>query len=240
MERHTLKKFFEERLQSREVNLERLAQKTGVAERHIGAILNGDLEKLPAAPYIRGYLMKIAQALDLDANEVMLMYRQETSLRTSGAKDLLPSNRFRLTSSANPRFVLFSAGGLLALVIFGFFLFRILNRPELRLINPSLPVMTVSEREIVIEGSIEPGDKIIIGGDEVPTDSRGEFSYPYTLEPGLNTIEFVVTKILGRETRLTRQVVYQPTEAQNPKDQTGARKPNIGASTTSPLPVPAE
>ncbi len=235
MEHHSLKKFFEERLQSREINLERLAQKTGVAERHIEAILSGDLEKLPAAPYIRGYLMKIAQALDLDVNEVMLTYRQETSLRTSGAKDVLPSNRFRLTSSTNPRLILFSAGGALALLVFGFFLFRVLNRPTLRITVPVLPVTTVTERELVIQGSINAGDKIIIGGDEVPTNARGEFSYPYTLEPGLNTIEFVATKILGRETRMTRQVVYQPADNLEPKDQSGSRRPNTRASTTLPL-----
>ncbi len=228
MTKQYLKDFFEEKLSDRDISVERLAQKTGVAERHIEAILSGDFKKLPAAPYVRGYLIKLARALDLDENEILLMYRQETTLRTSGAKDLLPSNRYKI-SSRNPRWIMGGVLGALILMLIIFGITRLLSHAALLITNPILETSTVSINIINLTGRVNPGDKLLIDGEETTIDVNGNFASNYTLEPGLNRIEFVARRLLGKGVTVVRQVVYEATTT----PQSGGSKKEERLSTTT-------
>ncbi len=61
------------------ISLKKLAEKTGVTEKIIIAIEQGDFSNLPAEVFIRGYLKKISRVLKLDEEEIWQEFKKETA-----------------------------------------------------------------------------------------------------------------------------------------------------------------
>ncbi len=210
MEPKLLKDILREEMQAKGFTPLRIRRETGIAERYITAFLEGDPKKLPAAPYARGYLMTIGRLLQVDGNELWDLYEKETEhIKRSGPADLLPGNRFAM-KKINKGWIV---GGivLVLVIIYSIANFnRFLGVPTIRIDYPTEETTVTTKSPMVITGQIDPRDAFSIGGEEISVDHDGRFTKSYPLEPGLNTIEFSVRKLLGRETKVTRQVIYQP------------------------------
>ncbi|MDD5547813.1 MAG: helix-turn-helix transcriptional regulator [Candidatus Pacebacteria bacterium] len=206
----SLKTIFDEALEKNEVDIEELAQLTGVSSHYINALKNLETDKLPAAPYIRGYIKKISKALRLDPNEIWHLYKNELDHKTSGGFDKLPANRFAI-KHINKKTIVWAILGVLAAIYIVLNYNNLFGQLTLKITNPpSDSTITVNDPVFDLAGSINPKDKLTINGVEVLTDSySGKFLYPYNLQPTLNVIEFKVKKILGQEKIETRQIYYQ-------------------------------
>jgi cytoskeletal protein RodZ len=214
MEPHKdLKTLLNEALELKNVNHEKLAQITGIPERYIWAIQNIDTEKLPAAPYVRGYIKKISEILHLNHDELWEMYKRELTHKQSGAHDKLPENRFAIQHLSKSTVALIAAGILLAMYLF-INMDRLIGAPELFITNPADLIAATTESTIQLAGVAEQRDKLTINGEEIFINPDGTFSKNYYLQPGLNTIEFKAKRLLGKETTEIRKVLYQPTVEQ--------------------------
>ncbi|MBU6142197.1 helix-turn-helix domain-containing protein [Patescibacteria group bacterium] len=212
---HDLKTLLAEALELRNVDHEKLAQLTGISERYIWAIQNVELEKLPPAPYVRGYLKKIAEVLHLDHDEIWDLYRKELAHKTSGRYDTLPENRFAIRRISRTQIFWGVTGVLLAaylLVNVG----NLLGTPNLRITNPAQVITTTSDSHIVVSGTLDRQDKLTINGTEVFIDTNGVFSKDLPLQPGLNDITFAAQRFLGRQISVTRQVISTATGTTTP------------------------
>ncbi|MEK7612026.1 MAG: helix-turn-helix domain-containing protein [Patescibacteria group bacterium] len=201
-----------EHIDAKNISHEKLAELSGVSLRHIEAILIGESRKLPPAPYIRGYLLKMANVLNANGDELWSIYEREMKeslIQTSGAADRLPHNRFalkRLNSSV-------IIGTLIAIVVLAYGaanVDRFLGKPSLVIQNPGSETLVTTANVILITGSIDPKDALVIDGEPQTTDTKGNFSKSYNLDEGLNRITFTARRLLGRETTITRQIIYQP------------------------------
>ena len=204
----TLENILREQLQLKGISIQKLRQHTGIADRYLHALLEGKHEKLPPAPYTRGYLMKIATALDLNGEELWNLYKNGSGVKSSGPLDRLPGNRFAL-KKINKGWMI---GGIVGIVIIFYVIVnagRFVGTPSLTITNPKEATTIVNEDTILLTGTINPNDKLIIGGEEVTPNTEGSFEYPYKLEVGLNQIEFSVKKFLGKERKEIKQVVYE-------------------------------
>lgn len=204
-----LKDILKEQMQMKGLSLDRLTSQTGIAERHIVALLDNNGDKLPAAPYARGYLMKIASVLDLDGPELWRLYKNEITIKQSGPTDKMPENRYAL-KTINKKWVI--AGVIIALFLIYAIsnINRFIGKPAIEITNPSSETTITPLNTILLSGRINPKDKLLIDGVEATPEADGSFSKEYSLEPGLNRIEFSVTRLLGGETAVTRQIIYQP------------------------------
>ncbi len=210
-----LHEIIKDQLQAKAITPEKLRQQTGVADRYLAAIVNGEFEKLPAAPYVRGYLMRIAAVLELDGNDLWERFRREGKLKSSGPEDRMPENRFALRR-VNKKFVAFAVFAVLlgSYLVFG--VNRFLGRPALTVTAPEPETIVSSASVITIAGEIDPGDILKIDGEEVTADREGRFTKEYFLEPGLNSITISAENPFGgRRTETIRQVIYEP-EGKNP------------------------
>src|SRR3989344_1531730 len=93
-----LKDILQEYLELKGYSLPRLQQATGIPERYLEAMIKGEFHKMPAAPYFRGYLLKIAEVLNMDGQELWRQYQKEMEIKSSGPSDRLPENRFAIKS----------------------------------------------------------------------------------------------------------------------------------------------
>lgn len=213
VEKH-LQEIFEEVMEQKNISYERLAVSTNIPERYIVSIQNLDLKHLPAAPYVRGYLQKICETLGLNFEEIWKQYEKELSHKTSGAFDKLPINRFAI-HKINRKNIAFGVAAVIILIFLALNFNNFFGKPLLKITNPSEALTTISETPINLAGMINSSDKLTINGKEIIADGNGKFETAYELQPGLNTIEFKVKKIMGGENSEIRQVMFEAT-ATNP------------------------
>ncbi len=198
----------------RGLDLKKLSESTDIPIHYLAALSNGDFEKLPAAPYIRGYLVKIAETLRIDTDLLLKTYKQEISLRslrTSGPEDKLPVNRFTFKTSHRKKSLL--AIGLVAILIIAFLIWRaddFLGTPRIEIINPAADNLVVNTPSVKLLGKVNPNDKLTIYGEEISVGKDSRFEKEFSLQPGLNRIEFKAKRFLGGEVTVVRQVIYQP------------------------------
>lgn len=209
----TLGELIVEALKLRNLNTGKLSELTDISVNYLIALSNDDLTRLPSAPYVRGYLVKIADVLKIDANALLRAYKQEISLqslKTSGSSDKLPSNRYALNLLIKKTVIV--SGIVFVLIIFyliwqvsGFF-----GVSKIEITNPSVDGAIINNPTIRLSGEIRAGDKLIINDEEVLPEKNGRFEKDFSLQPGINTFEFKAKRFLGKETRIIRQVIYQP------------------------------
>ena len=207
----TVSELLRERVEVKGLTVTRLKQQTGIAERYLQALLEGNSDRLPASPYVRGYLFRLASILDLDGSALWELYRSETGARSSGPADRLPANRFALRPISRAALI----AGVLAVVLLGYFALnanRFLGRPDLRVVSPAAETTVTDSHTITLIGTVDPSDTLTIGGEPVSIEPSGRFERPYELQPGLNQIEFLASRLLGGEAKVIRQVIYQPSQ----------------------------
>ncbi len=209
----TLSEVMSETMGLRGFNAESLAEMSDIPVRYINAFLQGDFSKLPATPYIKGYLAKIAEVLNLNQELLLEIYRRENStqiMKSSGAHDRLPFNRFAAKSINKT----LATAIIIAIVLAGFFIFRFndfFGTPGLEITSPSLNNLIIEASSIKLAGRISnPRDKLTINGEEILIGGNGFFEHDFSLQSGVNTVEFKVSRFLGEEFKLTRQIIYQP------------------------------
>lgn len=212
----TLSETLKEILDAKSITLEKLSESTDIPKRYLDALINGDLAKLPPAPYIRGYLVQIAKALRVDNEELWQNYKKEisfkneVSLKTSGQNDKLSANRFALPIRHNKRTILFIIVLIIVIIYLSFQWNNIFGSPKLEIVNPAVAEMTTKESTIKVSGRIDPKDKLIIDNEEVVADPTGWFEKDISLQSGPNNIIFTAKRFLGREVKIIRQINYQP------------------------------
>lgn len=210
MEPHKdLKTLLNDALELKNVNQEKLAELTGISERYLWAIQNLEIDKLPAAPYIRGYLKKISEVLHLSHDELWEVYKKELEQKTSGQYDTLPANRFAIRHLSR-RELFFLGVGILMVIYIALNIPGLIGKPALTITNPTVPNFTIFENSLTLTGYLNQKDKLTINGEEIFVAKTGEFSKEYPLQPGLNKIEFRAKRFLGRETTIIKEIIYQP------------------------------
>ena len=199
------------------ITVEKLAQLSGVSERYIASLVEEKYSELPAAPYVRGYLLKIAALLNLDGENIWQEYlKNHDALRRAGERDHLPPNRFT-TKNLGKKPILV---GFIAIFLVGFFVSRIAafySGPSLTLANLKENIV-VESPQFVIEGKIKLSDQLTLNGEEIYPDEKGNFEKTVELGPGFNTLIFKVKKLLGKEHTIIKQIFYRQ-ETINPTTQ---------------------
>jgi len=206
----TLREVIAEAMGIRGFNAETLAEMSDIPVRYINAFLEEDFSKLPPAPYIRGYLAKLGDVLNLDSEVLLETYKNENAnqaVKSSGAYDKLPSNRF-VAKPANRVVVAIIIIVVLAIfLIFG--LKDFFGTPGVEITSPAVNNFTTDLSSIKLIGKLDNSrDKLTINGEEILIGNDGFFEHEFSLQSGINTIEFNISRFLGKETRVIKQVIY--------------------------------
>lgn len=202
--------FFNQKLKERGVTLKHLSTETGIALKHLENFSHGRFERLPSAPYVRGYFVKLGPILGFDPDEWWGRIKEEDTVTRSGSADRMPGNRF---SRWRGRALVW---GLIALLLIGVYVAArfttIIGEPRLTLAAPAPNTAAVSASTLAFRGTVQNGDTLTLNGADVPLGPDGSFDTEIILRPGSNTIELRAKKVLGREIVLTRQIYYDDSQ----------------------------
>ena len=207
-DKKTFQELFSEAVSLRGLNLERLAEMTGVPKNYLAAFVSGDFKKMPSLPYARGYLMKVSEILGINGDYLWSVYKEEAILNIKKS-DRLPINRF--APKRKNRKLIFIAIILFFVIIYlAFEIDDLLGIPEIKINRPADNGGITNEQSIELNGEISDFfDKLTINGEEIPVEKNGEFKKEYQLQPGVNKIEFKVKRFLGKEIKVEREIIYQ-------------------------------
>lgn len=209
MEQKSLKDIILERVETKSLNLEKIFQNTGIPKHYIETILSGEWHKLPAAPYTKGYFKKLEDALGFETGFLWSIYKNEAEIQSSGAEDKLPENRYAIKNISYkwiwPVLVVVAIG-----IYLGINASHLIGRPILKISNPLQATLVTNLGNFTLEGEADSNDKLFINENEVYIDKSGHFQENYNLQPGLNTFEIIAKRFLGKETRVVKQIIYQP------------------------------
>jgi len=207
----SLSKIILEAMRYYDINLDKLARMSGISERHLEALLEERFKQLPSAPYIHGYLNKIAALLNLNGEDLWRVYLKDNqSLRRSGERDQLPPNRFsyRLWLS---RPIVFVIAGLAIVGLYIFFhVSFFFNKPDLVFEDLDNDSLIVSEEKFIFHGQIEAPASLSINDEEINLNPDGSFEKTVYLNAGVNVFTFKAKKVLGKELNIIKQIFYEP------------------------------
>lgn len=198
--------------ESRGLSFDEISAVTKIHPRFLQALEEGNYQVFTDIVHIKGFLKNYADFLGLDVPQTLAFWRREytDSARPTKVKDVTRPLRV-------PQFVITPGvivAGLTFLLVTAFlaYLFwqyrSIAGPPVLRVTSPMRDLI-VTEPKILIEGATDPLATLEMSGQKINLDEQGHFSMEYILSSGTNTLTFVATNKFGRETRLTRQVVYE-------------------------------
>ncbi len=192
-------------------------RRIGIPVRYLEFLEADDFYKLPSPTYTRGFLERYAQFLQLNPEEIINRWKQESAefleqkiWRKKRVKRLplagLKKNRFLL--SFNIKTVLTTLILLVVFIYLGLGIKRILLPPQIEIFSPSEDLIT-RELSLIIKGRTEVGADVFINQEPVSEISQGYFQENLELLPGLNIIEISAKKKYSRERVIQRRVVVE-------------------------------
>lgn len=209
METASLKELLREHIELKGLTPKKIADMTGIPDRYIEMLLEGDASRLPPSPYVHGYIAKLSGILNFDKDTMWRLYQKESQLTKSGYADRLPNNRFAIRGiNRGWTIALFIVA--LCLVFGGYNIYGIVSSPELVITVPASEGSTVAQETILLQGKTNAAYTVTVNGSEVYVGKDGSFQKEIQLQEGINSVEFIVRKFLGKETHVVRHIVYVP------------------------------
>ncbi len=205
----SLKDILLEAMRYYDFTVEKLSQLTSISEIYIEALIQEKFELLPPAPYVRGYIKKIAQVLNLDGDQLWQDFlKNSKKIKKSGENDKLPPNRFLVKRKS------FSFLILILIIIFVFVFYflangKFFNKLQIDFFNLKENEIVVSDNSFVFQGKINPRNFLTINNQNVIINEDGSFEHKVELKPGLNVFEFKIKNSLGDNKVVLKQIYYQ-------------------------------
>lgn len=189
-------------------SVEKLAQVTGISDRVIRLMIDESWDKLPPAPYVHGYLVKLGDTLGLDGDELWRTYvAHRTPIHRSGVHDTLPENRF-IPARLNRRVIVGVGIGIAVIAYIAFRLPALTRAPSLSLERVSETPIIVTTETFILRGTIDTRTALTINGEVTHPAEDGSFTRTISLQPGFNTITVRAERFLGKEKEIIQSVFF--------------------------------
>lgn len=210
MSEHTeFEALFKEKLHEHGLNFKKISESSGIAAKHLENLCAGRYDKLPPAPYLRGYLLRLGRLMDFDGEAWWLALKKEGVLTGSGPDDALPKNRF---AKKPLRKILIISAVVVILALLTIFRYSaIVGKPHLSVSFPETETAVVTSDTVVLLGTASRGSTLTINGEVVIVEEDGTWSSAVLLEPGVvNAFEIRAHKLLGGNVSVTKKILYEP------------------------------
>lgn len=163
-------------------DLREIANTLKIRYDYLKAIEDGDLKRLPAEVYLKGYLLEYAKVLNLDTETIMNTYNQETkplNKKTDEIDLLLPSKkRFRISYVLVPVFTI------LLFFVIAKLLFSPSEHPSHQMDVPVINKIETADFQESIRTADNTLDTLVTSGETANPESKKQPAVPaeHTLE----------------------------------------------------------
>ena len=206
------------------ITLDQAAADTRIREKFLKALEDADYQSLPGAVYTQGFLRNYAGYLDLDQDDLVVMFHQERgTMAADTARSFEPMRPIMGRSLIFTPAVLVPVVVLAGIVLFvGYLYYQFTSfavPPALDVTDPSTDAI-VQDGQFVIKGHTIPAGRVTIQvfpGPLTVADIRpgfdGTFSATVSLTQGANHVIVEVLDPSGKVSRVNRSILLQPQAA---------------------------
>jgi len=194
-------------------SLKKFAEISKIQLGYLEQLEEGRYKKLPAFVYIRGFLKKYCQILNLPPDEILGQIQNEfKAVSSKNEKEIL-----KLPSLSSPKIIItpkrirWAVIAIIFLAILSYLVYQLdylIAPPRLVLDYPAQD-LTINSSSIRILGQAEYSVKLTINGQQIFVDNDGRFSQEINLSPGLNTLQIEAVNRFGRKTEIRRFINVQ-------------------------------
>ncbi len=195
-------------------SLHKVEVATKIRGRYLRAIEASDFVNLPNDVYSRGFVRQYAQYLGLPGVHIAKRYQEERGGTQKPTKQVRP-RAVALRLGATSRWAASLAVLAILALIIGYLLWQfssLTSAPKLDLTSPTQDLV-VDSASITVKGSTDPGADIFLNDVVLPSDIDGSFSTTLALQPGINEVRVRAKNKLGKETRVTHNILSKQTKA---------------------------
>ncbi len=203
------------------ITLDQAAADTRIREKFLKALEDDDYQALPGAVYTKGFLRNYAEYLDLDQEELVVLFHQERGLQ---AVD--PARTFEPMRPIMRRSLIFTPAVLVPVVVLagillfvGYLYYQFTSfavAPTLEVTSPATDAIA-QEPSFEVKGRTVPAGRVTVQVSpgalnfaDIRPAADGTFSVTITLTTGSNHVVVEVLDQAGKVSRVTRNVILQP------------------------------
>lgn len=187
---------------------ESLAEDLNVSPRVVQKILNAEFDAFPSV-YILNLLDQATRKIGVKNSNL-----KDFVLRTKKSAPITQNNHKKKKGIFVPKIISLLFVGIFVMAGTVFLSQQVLSfveAPDVEIISPT---ETVSDEEyMTISGITDKKAKITVNGQGLPVGPNGEFSQRVKLSPGLNSFIVISKNALGRESRDSIFITYQPEQS---------------------------
>ncbi|MFH0923236.1 MAG: helix-turn-helix domain-containing protein [Candidatus Falkowbacteria bacterium] len=202
--------------QAKKIKLEDAAKKLNISYKYLRALEQGEYDKLPAGVYGKNFLREYAFFLGFSQQEYDELAQDFAAEKSIGhspeRKELFSKQRVkRRYFFETPKFLKSLVIVFIIFVCFvylGFKLNKAISQPLLIVYSPMENFIT-EKHFVEVSGKTESESRITINGEQVLSNTTGEFSKTVNLKNGINTIVIISQKKYGRDKIITRQIMVK-------------------------------
>jgi len=202
-------------------SLHKVEVATKIRGKYLSAIEANDFANLPNDVYSRGFVKQYAMFLGLPATEIVKRYQSERGDYKKTFKQVKPRALDFKPGATSSWVASLVVMGVLAVVI-GYLIWQfssLTSAPKLILDSPAQD-QVVNDSSIEVKGVTAPGADVFLNDVPLPSDVEGRFKTTLILQPGINEVKIVSKNKLGKETRLSRNILSKQTAIKQLPDTT--------------------
>lgn len=194
--------------------LEQAEKETKICAKYLQALEEGNYAALPAEAYNIGYVRGYAEALKLNQEKSVSLYREERSrehFNPTQNPTLISPNRARSNNFfVTPKLI----GALVAVVLFGGMVtyvalqLRAFSQPPMLVITNVPEELTSTKDTVTLQGKTTAGAVVTVNAEPILVGADGAFNQPIALAPGVNQITIKATSRAQQESQKTINVLY--------------------------------
>lgn len=189
-------------------SLHKVEVATKIRGRYLRAIEASDFANLPNDVYSRGFVRQYAIFLKLPGADFAKRYQEERGNPIKQSKQVKP-RAMDLRLGATSRWVASLAALGAVAVVAGYLLWQFSSltaAPKLDVASPTQDSV-VESSSIEVKGTAASGSDVFLNDVPLPSDVNGAFKTTLILQPGINEVRIVAKNKLGKETKLTRNIL---------------------------------
>ena len=206
------------------ITLDQAAADTRIREKFLKALEDADYQSLPGAVYTKGFLRNYAEYLDLDQEELVVLFHQERgTVGPEAPRTFRPMRPIMHRSLIFTPAVLVPVVVLAGIVLFvGYLYYQFTSfavAPALDIYDPATDAIA-QDAQFVLHGRTVPAGRVTVQVfpgpltlSDIHPDADGSFSATVSLTTGANHIIVEVLDQSGKVSRVSRSVLLQPNVA---------------------------
>jgi len=197
------------------VSIDEIAKVTKVNKKYLECIEIDNYDDLPSDVYVKGFLRSYSNFLGIDAKDVLRIYKKERGIQVNIAKPKIQDSKkkkIKIPTVILPARMLFSIfAGIFFITIAWYFYIetgKFSEVPRLLLSNPVNNVI-IRENSTEVVGVTDIGNRVVINGQPIFVNEKGEFKERVSLREGINKLAIKAInkfdKEIEREINLSAQ-----------------------------------